>query len=367
KVKMSAPRLSLGMWDYCYGKGLYGMNEKNMSAAMVMMRTHFLDSPWSAYVLDMPSSADFDAENKLKVPPKFDRLDQWLKAWPDAKRYFIFPSVQPSFAGVEMGTKEFDARVGEWVRALAVHLRSVGIDPEQVALLLRDEPGETDALTVSAWARPIKASGAGIRIFQDSTPARPDLSPNLSEALKLSDIVCPRLLSYMEGGKDADEFYDNLQAKGEELWFYSCEGPTRQFDPYLYYRLSAWYAFKHDAKGISFWAFGDTGFGKNSWNEYAEGGTSYTPVFISPESVTGGIHWEAVREGIEDYEYLSMLRDAARVTTDESAKAEAEVLLAETDAVLGKYVPSPDWSATRDRSGADNCRLKILRLLERLQ
>ena len=91
---------------------------------------------------------------------------------------------------------------------------------------------------------------------------------------------------------------------------YDCSGPTRQFDP-SYFRYQPWNALAAGAKGVQFWAYGDAG-GCDSFNEYtAVGGGSFTPVYLSPRSVTASKHWEAAREGLEDYQYVVMLRQRA--------------------------------------------------------
>ncbi|HHX41995.1 MAG TPA: hypothetical protein GX715_18725, partial [Armatimonadetes bacterium] len=125
--------------------------------------------------------------------------------------------------------------------------------------------------------------------------------------------------------------------------------------------------FQHGAVGMGFWAFGDTGKALSSWNEYAAAGTPYTPAFIGIDDVTDGVHWQAVREGIEDYEYLSMLRDAAQKTKDAGLKAQAEALLAEAPrAVLGEFKSNYDWKVEADHTGADTYRLRVLALLEKM-
>jgi hypothetical protein len=50
---------------------------------------------------------------------------------------------------------------------------------------------------------------------------------------------------------------------------------------------------------------------ETSWNDYATTNMSDAPAFIGRRDVTDSVHWQAVREGVEDYEYLAMVRDAA--------------------------------------------------------
>jgi hypothetical protein len=104
---------------------------------------------------------------------------------------------------------------------------------------------------------------------------------------------------------------------------YQTTGPARLQDPTTYYRLAGWYAFRAHAVGSAFWAFGDTGGAETSWNDYAGGELAYAPAFIGRHGVTDSVHWQAVREGVEDHEYLAMLRDAADRTADARWKVTA--------------------------------------------
>lgn len=83
--------------------------------------------------------------------------------------------------------------------------------------------------------------------------------------------------------------------------------------------------------------------------------------------MTDGVHWQAVREGIADYEYLCMLRDAAAKTQDSDLRAEAERLLREApEAVIGTFRPEWSWGADDARALPDTYRLRVLELLERM-
>jgi hypothetical protein len=108
-VKMGRPRVSLGMWDYTNSGGAYGITPKNLGPAIALEQSHFVDTPWaSGGALPWPNGSDFDAENRLKEPLRFDAFDEWVKRWPDARHYFVFPSVGSGFADVAMGTPAFD-------------------------------------------------------------------------------------------------------------------------------------------------------------------------------------------------------------------------------------------------------------------
>jgi len=367
-IRMGRPRLSLGMWDYTAGNGAYGITPLNRASAIELERSHFVDTPWAqAQVLPWPSAADFDEENGLGAPLSFDAFDEWVGWWPDARRYFVFAAVGREFAGADMEAPEFAPRVGAWAQALSQHVWELGLEPGQLGLLLVDEPysDEQDAI-IAAWARAINAAAPELTLFQDPVWERPDQTKT-QDAITLIDVLCPNVSIFYKGGPDVARYFEQRRAEGQTLWFYQCSGPARQFDPSRYHRLQAWHAFRYGAQGIGFWSFGDTGGAQSSWNEYAGARVAFAPAFIGVDDATDGIHWQAVREGIEDYEYLAMLREAAERTPDAALRAEAEQLLAEAPAaVIGDYSPDYKWSPNIDRSAPDVYRLRALSLLERM-
>ena len=75
-------------------------------------------------------------------------------------------------------------------------------------------------------------------------------------------------------------------------------------------------AIKSVRPDLFFWAFGDGG-GASSWSPYSTNSiqSSYSPLFLDKTTVTAGKHMEAIREGVEDYEYFSLLRDAIEKAT----------------------------------------------------
>ena len=94
---------------------------------------------------------------------------------------------------------------------------------------------------------------------------------------------------------------------------------------------------------------------------------AYAPAFIGPQGVTDSVHWQAVREGVEDYEYLAMLNDAAARAPDSARDAQALALIREATSV----VPTPytgwfDWDRDPAHGRPDEHRLRMLTLLESL-
>ena len=366
-VTMGRPRLSLGMWDYTNNEGTYGITPKNRDAAIALMRSHFVDSPWAtSAALPWPAAAGFDASGQLRRPLDFRALDDWIRRWPGARRYYVVADAGTSFAGAPLGTPAFAARLAAWGRALGQHATALGLAPQRLGLLLVDEPrnDEQNAI-IAAWARVLKAAAPEIGLFEDPIWPRPD-QVSSTDAFTLVDELCFHLGLYSRGGEPVAQYFEGRRAAGQRLWMYQTTGPARVLDPTTYYRLAGWYAFRANVAGIGFWSFGDTAGSETSWNDYA--GTtelSYAPAFIGRQDATDSIHWQAVREAVEDYEYLAMLGDAAARTADAAWKAKALALLREALA----EVPTPytgwfDWDRDPAHARPDEYRLRILALLE---
>ena len=96
--------------------------------------------------------------------------------------------------------------------------------------------------------------------------------------MAVANVLCPNRPMMLAAGPSFVDFYAKQREAGRRLDLYSCSGPTRLLDPYAYYRLQAWSCFRIGAESSFFWALGDTG-GGDSWNEYTNQHTSYTPLF----------------------------------------------------------------------------------------
>jgi hypothetical protein len=298
-------------------------------------------------------------------------LDDWIAQWPEAARYMVFLSAGSSLGGARAGTPQFDRRVAAWISAWVRHLAARNIAPQRLALLIHDEPHEkTDAAPIVAWARAIHAAAPQVIIWEDPTYHDPARAP--AELFATATVLCPNRPMWLAGGPAFAEFYRRQQAAGRGLEFYSCSGPVRALDPYSYYRLQAWHCWQLGAVGSSFWSFSDNS-GVSCWNEYLAAGGPFSPLFLDPQGVTAGKQMEAIRESVEDYETLAMLRRAierARAAgRNAAAVRRAETLLAgAADEVL--TAPNADkllWKDPKDRTRADVVRARLLEALSTLE
>ena len=361
------PTLHLGGWDYTDTDNFSGVTPENRDKIIRHLREHFVDSPWgTAAVLPFPDSGD-----KGITQPDTSRFDVWLQRWRGARQYCVFLDVKKQLSGSPMGTPEFVEKVKQWITFWANHAKLQGVKPEQLNLLLVDEPHtpEQDEIILQ-WSNAIHAVGAGVKIWED--PTHKDILKANQEMLAGCDVLCPNRWLILNASSELRDYFIKRQKQGLDLSLYSCKGPARELDPYSYYRLQPWVCWELGAHASYFWSFTDTG-GASSWNEYKLSGDAYTPLFIDDASVTAGKQIEAIREGLEDYEYLVMLQD--RIADLTKRKPESDILDharkllvdAPGQVIHSTGANSRQWSKQKDRNPADEMRLKILEMLTEIQ
>lgn len=367
------PALHVGGWDYVQGRADYYKAPGNLASNLALMRDFYVDSPWATAAV-FPQGAAFDAQGALtnETALDFSAWDEWTARWAGARNYCVFFSVGGTFHGEKMGTSRFDAMLGAWLAAWTRHMGKQGLKPSQLVILLVDEPHErTQDAVIVAWARAIRAAKLGVTLFEDPTytdPAKGD-----PEMFAASDVLCPNTPMMVAQGDPFRTFYRRQREAGKTLWLYSCSGPAKLLDPIAYHRVQAWLAFQMGAEGSFYWAFGCGGGIGDSWRAYEQVYNEYSPYFVGPDGVMEGKHSEAVREGVQDYEYLRMLRAAADRA---QAAGGGAAWLPRAEAVLGEgvaqavAVASPSnlfWRVAKDRTAMDAVRVRALDVLEEIK
>ena len=364
------PTLHLGGWDYTNNDRMYDVTVENRDAFIKHLREHFVDTPWATS--NAMSRGKYDPAGNMTEPPSPENFEKWISRWPGARNYYVFAALRDRFAGFDVGTPECDRAVANWINWWVDKLKGWGIRPSQLGLLLVDEThSHKQDDVIIAYAKAIRQAQPEVVIWEDPTWREPwNARPELFESC---DVLCPNLPMWIDKGQAFANFYVRQRKAGRELWFYSCSGPGKLLDPYSYHRMQHWFCWKYDAKGSCFWAFGDSN-RSSSWNEYLSQRGAYTPMFLDAISVTPGKHMEAIREGMEDYEYLRMLRDrivevekAGRADKDAIAAAK-ELLSAAADRVTACMTVRDkiNWQEPKDRSVADAVRVEVLEMLAKL-
>jgi hypothetical protein len=384
------PDYSLEMWDYIADitPPRYGTTERNRPSAIQDMTKHFVDTVWAEWgslPQVKPTSGvgrpmwDFDENGNLTAELDFSGWDRFVKMSPSARYYMASHHFHAKelFGGLEQGTEAFDRALAQFAARWAEHNREIGLKPRQAGICFFDEPSTPDTFKITyLFAKAFKAGTDEILLWSNPVITEADIK-YFHEAMEYIDIICPNLEEFRRGKPEVRAYYQELQARGKSLWFYQCGGPTRIGNT-AYYRLQPWYAGRYGATGGGFWAYADGGGNMDCWNDYpAVCSTSFTPVYFSADRVTTSKHWEASREGVQDWQYLKMLKDRVaelkkKTGHDNDLLRDAEQLsdtLAKStlDRVAGTF---GHWYGAKLRENpsaiAEEARLEALRMLEKL-
>jgi hypothetical protein len=359
------PSLHFGGWDYADGRvdEHYSGIDFDQSELVKLLQDRDVDTPWARSRV-MPWAAR-DAAGNLDARTDAAPMEQWLARWTDARRFRIFLNVGDDIAGIPVGDERFADAVAAWAQSWAAEIRRLGKSPEQFDLLLVDEPHSAEqARLTELWARALRESGAGFRIWSDPLWRDPSATPrSLIDAV---DTVSVNIGIADRAGTAYWDWARQLSHAGKTLEIYGTEGPARRLDPYTYYRLTMWKAFFLGAAGVSFWSFADTG-GAASDDEFSAQRVNYSPLFITPQ-IRSGKHLEAAFEGVQDTQYLEMLQQVADNDPTAGIRQRASQLLNDARAFVARAPSSTNaqWAGQTESTEADRLRVAIGEFLDSL-
>ena len=373
------PNFDLWMWDYTEGPSSYAVTAGNRLQAIADLKRHGVTTPCAGKdVLPTMDATYFDGTGNLIKPLVYTAFDTWVREWPSAQHFNVFWSVGASFLNFRIGSPEFVRAVGQWARAWEYHNRQIGLRPGQVIFHPVDEPqSEAKYQLYVEWISPFKSGTEEIACFLN--PAG-DASPwefkSGTDAIRLADFVCPAINRFMQDKKKLWRSLGDTKSRNKALTFYAACQPGIN-DPTTCERLLPWIAFTNRATGLGFWSYADAP-RKNCWNDYLRLSATYSPVFFDSDAVTGGKHWEAIHEGVEDYENLVSLRiEVNRVLARNSENAlaiEAREFINDLDRcvisrILDQYPVGGGqklWNEDGEPMLLDDARLRALRYMTKL-
>ncbi|HUS91483.1 MAG TPA: sugar-binding protein [Phycisphaerae bacterium] len=195
-----------------------------------------------------------------------------------------------------------------------------------------------------------EAHGRGVQQVLDTTPLIREVDPKVRLAMTImTDLaelkkMAPHVDVWLNrngaiwGGEQA-AFFTGERAKGKPIWSWNMPNNPRS-QPLTQFRTYGWRAMKFDFDAIGFFL--------------------YFGLVYQPMRKGGGFatrHWEAWRDGVEDYQLLRALRDEVAAARQRGVAAEslagAEKLLAACvdDVITEKFFP-PNTQETDDRIAA---------------
>lgn len=181
-----------------------------------------------------------------------------------------------------------------------------------------------------------------------------------------SNIMCPETILFDEKGFP-ERAYER-QANGDKLWWYVCAGPSptsdycnlfTQFDG-MKHRILFWQQKQYDVTGFLYWsATYWNQIGNDPWSAsltnpsankeiYGDGTLLYDGHHIGLNGPVSSLRLEAVTNGIEDYEYLTMAENLlgeeyvdeiiSRISTDLTHYTLDDAFFAEVRIELGNAI-----------------------------
>ena len=350
--------LLAGGYDYLHKpEGSYAITAENRAAFLQYAKSVGQNAPWAySDVIN-----DFTVGPGGEITLNTEKFDYWLSLYPDARAYFIYISQEwrnsrwsGTWRDCKLGLPEFEKLVANWIHAWEQYWLSKGIQPNQIYILIADEPSadmETTALV--HWGRALNKASSQIRVTEDPLFMRPDKMP--PELVDVCDVLQPNRSAWMDHRDTFNAFYLPLKSKGKELQVYACIGPVKTQDPYSYILTQAWHVAQIGGTGSSFWAWADTS-GGSDWNEYPLTRSCFSLLFYDKNGVTISKHAEAFGEGVRDFEYIQILKTRKPELIPTLNRKLEEILSAEN---ASKRL----WNVPKDRTLTEKARREFLEFL----
>lgn len=280
---------------------------------------------WSAWDAAMTRAFDVHHFNSFQLPS------------PGMGGGTFHSRVDPEMLGFKEGTPEYQAAFTNYYKTVQEHLRERGwLDKAYVYWF--DEPDKKDYDFVMNGFRKLKE-------------AAPNITRMLTEQVELGltggpNLWCPVSEAYNH------EAAETRRAQGERFWWYICTGPKAPYagefidHPATEPRVWLWQTWQRKIDGILIWATNywtspeaypgtlqnpyedpmswQTSYGiapgtKSPWGN-GDGRFIYPPEGAASGQQEGAVldgpvdslRWEMLRDGVEDYEYMTILRNLLR-------------------------------------------------------
>ncbi|GAB6187792.1 DUF4091 domain-containing protein [Thermopirellula anaerolimosa] len=259
-------------------------------------------------------------------------------------------------------------RLGAWLAAWDAAAQALDRPNVVFYTYLKDEPNDAEAYQyVQTWGRAIKDFRSALKVLVVEQTWTQDAA--WGDLYGAVDIWCPLFCLHRP-----ESALERL-ALGETVWTYTalCQGarptPWWQIDfPLLHYRVPLWMAWNDRMRGILYWggmAYWDQT--NDPWTDpwtygrrsdgtsrvyNGEGTLVYPAGPAGYEGIVPSLRLKALRDGIQDYEYLAMLERAGQ-------RADAEAIVRELTTSFFAWNPDP--------SVYDQARQRTAEILQQIQ
>jgi hypothetical protein len=264
-----------------------------------------------------PPKATFDENGKMLGEPDFAEHDEVVRRL-SPHGFLLFLGPQGQVAGPPFLSEPWKGAFIRYLRAWSAHMKELGLGYDAWGLYPYDEPSTPFAettLNLVAVATVVREADPSILIYTDPT------SGTTMESVKM-------LTGLIDLWQPSSELLERLgpelvpEAKrvGKEVWFYDAAGGAKTLSCLGMYRHRYWFAWQQGLTGVGWWVYSQHG--EDRWEGPNKTGDFFATVYDGPEGPITSKRWEASREGVEDYEYLCLLRDAIRSAEERGASEE---------------------------------------------
>ena len=145
-------------------------------------------------------------------------------------------------------------------------------------------------------------------------------------------------------------------------WHYEAPGDQRHLDPLGFYRVKPWVSYQMGMTGGGYWVYQYSSF----WFLDPKLGPEYGAVYPTAAGPVTTKRWEASRDGIEDYELLTMLRARCGSSTEATSLLNDAVAFVTRGQENASDISRQLRAYTPDYDNWMQYRGKIIDMIERL-
>ena len=235
--------------------------------------------------------------------------------WPGSNTPYMSPEWRKGFT--------------EWFKAFVAYLKGQGIDYDEWFWYPFDETICDDMIAQAALVKEIDPN---VRFWADISTDDPE---RLEKSAPVIDVWCPEYITLVSALDTRDDgALRMLKEANEEVWAYFCGRNMRTVDPTLRYRSCGWFAWKYGLAGATFWnSVVNNG---DRWTDFDGRGGDFAVLFPTSRGHANTRRWEAFRDGIEDYQYLHLLKQRAETAPEDQKKEALDFLAKAPDDMLAE-------------------------------
>lgn len=255
------------------------------------------------YGVPLPS-AKADAEGNLTGEIDWSAHDEIIRQAKQIELILYSPPPTPVFPdGVEAHDELRKTARRNYVKALVDHLGTFGLGYRHFMWYVEDEPGLVGSIAnYMKHARELKEIDP-----QAQNYANPWGAMNLAkieEMWPVTDVWQPGMDTIEQLGKP---YVDAMRKGGKRVATYTPPGNARILKPLGFFRAQAWLALHWDIEGGGWWVYTQ---GDDLFSTEVE--PAYGAITWDGREIVGSRRWEANRDGIEDFNAVILLREAAK-------------------------------------------------------